>query len=141
MRKSQENLSVNVWLGSKYASGIGFKVEKIYKMSVLTWYGQSRLQKFIIALLFLELIKNMLVSFFHDRGLYQKLTRQLICSANDWTSFYLIGTCAMNDKEGVIFCQVFRCYWQVEYIKTFEKKGNKPKTNNGLLLCCKLKFI
>ena len=51
----------DVLLGSKYTSGIGFAVEKVYKMSIFIWHSQSSLQKFAIAFLFLELIKNMLV--------------------------------------------------------------------------------
>ena len=51
----------DVQLGSKYTSGIGFTVEKVYKMSIFIWYSQSSLQKLAIAFLFLELIKSMLV--------------------------------------------------------------------------------
>ena len=43
LEESQEGFIVDVWLGSKYASGIGFTVEKIYRMSIFIWYGQSRL--------------------------------------------------------------------------------------------------
>ena len=42
----------------QYAPGI---VEKIDRMTIFIWYGQSRLQKFITVSLFLELIENMLV--------------------------------------------------------------------------------
>ena len=34
LEKSQESFTVDFRLGSKYASGIGFTVEKIYRMSV-----------------------------------------------------------------------------------------------------------
>ena len=48
--------------GIKYASGIGFTVEKVYRISIFIWYGQSQFQKFVIAFFFLELIKkNVLV--------------------------------------------------------------------------------
>ena len=57
LRKSQKDLIVDVSLGSKYASGLGFTADKVYRMSD----SQSWLQKFVIAFLFLELIKNMLV--------------------------------------------------------------------------------
>ena len=60
LRKSQESFIVDVRLGSKYTFGVGFKVEKVYKMSIFIWYGQSWLPKFVIAFLFLGLIKNML---------------------------------------------------------------------------------
>ena len=61
LQKSQESSIVDVRLGSKYSSGIGFTVEKVYRMPIFIWYGQSRLQEFVIAFLFLELMKNMLV--------------------------------------------------------------------------------
>ena len=35
LRKSQENFIVDVRLGSKYASGIGFTVEKVHTMSII----------------------------------------------------------------------------------------------------------
>ena len=34
LEKSQENFIVDVWLISKYASAIGFAVEKVYRMSI-----------------------------------------------------------------------------------------------------------
>ena len=34
LRKSQESFIVDVRLSSKYTSGVGFKVEKVYKMSI-----------------------------------------------------------------------------------------------------------
>ena len=45
-----------------------------------------------------------------------------ICSANKWTSFYMIGTSAMNElnKEVVICYVVSCCCCQVKYIQTFE---------------------
>ena len=43
LEESQESFIVDVRLGSKYASGIGFTVEKLYRMSIFIWYGQSRL--------------------------------------------------------------------------------------------------
>ena len=61
LQKSQESFIVDVRLGSKYASSLTLTVEKVYRMLIFIWYVQSRLQKFVIALLFLELIKNMLV--------------------------------------------------------------------------------
>ena len=61
LQKSQKSFIVDVWPGSKYASGKGFTVEKGFRMSIFIWYGQRRLQKFDIAFLFLELIKNMLI--------------------------------------------------------------------------------
>ena len=60
----KKNFIVDVRLGSKYASCIGFTVEKVYRMSIFTWYGQSRLRKFVIVFLFLELIKSMLIKLF-----------------------------------------------------------------------------
>ena len=61
LQKSQESFIVDVLLGSKYASGTGVTVEKVYRMSIFIWYGESWLQKFVIAFLFLESIKNMSV--------------------------------------------------------------------------------
>ena len=60
-RISQESFIVVVRLSSKYASGIGLTIEKVYRLSTFIWYGQSRLQKFIIVFLFLELLKHMLI--------------------------------------------------------------------------------
>ena len=34
LRKSQKIFIVGVWLGSKYASGKNFRVEKVYRMSI-----------------------------------------------------------------------------------------------------------
>ena len=97
MQKSQESFIVDVGLGSNYASGIGFTVENVHRIPIFILYGQNRLQKFIIAFLFLELIKNFLVYLVHVGGLYQKNPSQLTCSGNEWTSFYMIGTSAMNE--------------------------------------------
>ena len=36
LQKSQESFIVDVRLGSKYASSIGFTVEKVYRMSIFT---------------------------------------------------------------------------------------------------------
>ena len=58
LQRSQESFTVDLRLSSKYASGIGFTEEKVYIMSIFIRYGQSRLQKFIIAFLFLELIEK-----------------------------------------------------------------------------------
>ena len=44
-------------------------------------------------------------------------------------------------EKGVICYQPFCCCWQVKYILNFEWKHNKPKANNGLMLCCKLWVI
>ena len=41
-------------LHTKYASGIGFIVEKVYRISLFIWYTQNLLQKFFIAFLFLD---------------------------------------------------------------------------------------
>ena len=46
LQKSQESFIVDVWLGSKYASLVGFTAEEVYRMPIFIWYGQSRLQKF-----------------------------------------------------------------------------------------------
>ena len=61
LEKSKESFTVDFRLGSKYASGIGFTVEKIYRMSVFIWYFRSWIQKHVIAFLFPKLIKSMLV--------------------------------------------------------------------------------
>ena len=61
LQKSQESFIVDVGLVSKCASGIGFTVQKVYRMSIFILYGQSPLQKLVVAFLFLKLIKNMLV--------------------------------------------------------------------------------
>ena len=34
LQNSQESFIIDVRLGSKYASGIGFRVEKVYRMSI-----------------------------------------------------------------------------------------------------------
>ena len=64
LQKSPESFIVDVRRGSKYVSGIGFTVEKVYRLPTFISYGQSRLQKFVTAFLFLEIIKNMLVNSF-----------------------------------------------------------------------------
>ena len=61
LQKPLESFIVDVRLGSKYAFSIGLTVEKVYAMSIFIWYNQGRLQKSVIAFLFLELIKNMFV--------------------------------------------------------------------------------
>ena len=43
LRKSQKNFNVHVRLGSKYASGISFIVEKVFRMSILVLYSQCQL--------------------------------------------------------------------------------------------------
>ena len=58
LQKSQESFIIDAHLGSKYASDRRFTVEKVNRMSTFIWYGQSWLQKFFIAFLFLELIKK-----------------------------------------------------------------------------------
>ena len=58
--KSQQSFIADVRLGSKYASSQGFTLEKVYWMSIFIWCGQGRLQKLVIAFMFLQLIKNML---------------------------------------------------------------------------------
>ena len=59
--KITKSFIADVRLGSIYASGFGFTVEKVYRMSTFISYGQSQLQKHGIAFLFLELMKKMLV--------------------------------------------------------------------------------
>ena len=61
LQKLQESFIVDVWLGSKYTSGIGFTIKfynRFFRMSIFVWYGQKRLQNFFIVFLFLELIKK-----------------------------------------------------------------------------------
>ena len=41
LRKSKRNFTIDVLLGSKYASGISFIVEKVCRMSILALYSQS----------------------------------------------------------------------------------------------------
>ena len=41
LRKSKRNFTIDVRLGSKYASGISFIVEKVCRMSILALYSQS----------------------------------------------------------------------------------------------------
>ena len=38
-----------------------------------------------------------IIQLFHDGGLYHKETRPLIWRANQWTSFYMIGTFVMKE--------------------------------------------
>ena len=90
LQKWQVSFIIDIRLGFKYTSRVGFTVEKVYRMSIFIWYGQSRLQKFIICFLFLELIKNRSVWLFHDGSLDHKETSPLTCSTNKWTSLYMI---------------------------------------------------
>ena len=62
LQKSEESVIVDVRLGSKYASGIGFAIKfynRFFRMSIFIWYDQSRLQEFFIAFLFFELIRKL----------------------------------------------------------------------------------
>ena len=51
LRKSQKHFIVDNRLAPKYASDIGFTLEKIYRMSIFVWCSQIRLQQFVIAFL------------------------------------------------------------------------------------------
>ena len=61
LQKSQENFFGDARLGSKFTSGIGFTVGKLYRMSNLSDMVKVDFQKFVIAFLFFELIKDILV--------------------------------------------------------------------------------
>ena len=45
LQKPQKKNIIDVRLGFKYASGLGFTVERVYRMQIVIWYSQSRLQK------------------------------------------------------------------------------------------------
>ena len=45
---------------------------------------------------FMGLIHSHAIKFFHDGGPYHIETSPLICSANQWTGFYMVGTSAMK---------------------------------------------
>ena len=47
------------------------------------------------------------LKFFHDGGPYHIETNPLICSANQWTGFYMIGTSVMKELK-IRFCYVAR---------------------------------
>ena len=38
---------------------------------------------------------------FHNRGPYHIETNPLICSANQWTGFYMIGSCVIKELRGL----------------------------------------
>ena len=114
LQKSLESFIVDVQLGSKYASGICFTVEKVYRMLIFIWYGQSRLQKFVIAFLFLKLIKKLVGLALSD----------LLCK---WMNYFLYDKYLRHERvneEAVNCCQVFCCCWQVKYI---QKRLNKTQ--------------
>ena len=58
LRKLQKSFVLDVWPCSKYTSGVGFTVEKVFRMSIYVWYYQSLLQKIVFDFLFLEFIKT-----------------------------------------------------------------------------------
>ena len=43
-----------------------------------------------------------IVNFFHDGGRYHIETSPLICSANQWTDFYMITASVMKELNSVV---------------------------------------
>ena len=64
LRKSQKSFIVDVRLGSKYASGVSFIVERFAECQYLSYIAKvnfAKVKNLSLIFLFLELIKNMLV--------------------------------------------------------------------------------
>ena len=99
MHRTYTNIWWTFWIGSECTYDLGFTKEKFYRMSILIWYGQSRLQNFFIAFLFLELIKKYVSLRLSWRSSLPERNQSssLICSTNEWTSFNMIGTSAMDE--------------------------------------------
>ena len=45
------------------------------------------------------MIKDVLLLIFHDGGPYHIKASSLICSANQWTGFYMVGTSVMKESN------------------------------------------
>ena len=91
LQKSRESLIVDVRLGSKYTSGIGFTIEKVYRVSTFIWYGQSQLKKSVFAFSFLKLIKTCSFnSFMMEASIIKKPVHWFAlynrCSRHEWVN-------------------------------------------------------
>ena len=58
------------------------------------------------------LITHFQIKIFHDGGLYHIKTIPLICIANQWTGFYMIGSSVMKElmtdnEHKTLFCKSF----------------------------------
>ena len=125
LQKSLESFIVNVQLGCKYASGIGFTVEKVYRMLIFIWYGQSRLQKFVIAFFFLSLIKK------------------TCWFSSFWFALQMNELVLRHERvnEEVVNCyQVFCCCWQVKYIQKRLNKNTISQKRITVITAQKMKF-
>ena len=105
-------------IGSKYASGIGFTVEEVYRISIFIWYGKSWLQKFVITFLLLGLIKktSWFNSFMTEVSVIKKPVYWFALKMNVLVSTWYVTPLRRFSKESVICYQVFCCCWQVKYI-------------------------
>ena len=129
MQKSRESFVVDVCLNFKYAFGIGFTVENVYRMSVFIWYGQRRLKKFVIVFLFLELIKTCWFnSFMTEVSIIKKPVRWFALQINDR---YLRHEWV--NEEGVIFYQDFLAAYKLNTFKLLNKITINP--NRIMVLC------
>ena len=54
-----------------------------------------------------DIFEKVLSKLFHDRGSYQIETSPLICSANQWTGFYMMGPYVIKAKEKQTEAMVF----------------------------------
>ena len=70
--------------------------------------------------------KIFLNELFHDLGPNFTETSQLICSANQWTGFYMTGTCVMKElmtaTNGWIL-PIHSCYWLLEKTQALLSKA------------------
>ena len=58
------------------------------------------------------MIKDVLLLIFHDGGPYHIKASSLICSANQWTGFYMVGTSVKKELRGIR--QLYKS-WEVWY--------------------------
>ena len=88
LQKWQVSFIIDIRLGFKYTSRVGFTVEKVYRMSIFIWYGQSRLQKFVIAFLFLELKPCWFNSFMTEFSIIKKPVHWFALQMNGLVSIW-----------------------------------------------------
>ena len=58
LRKSQKSVTIDVLNTTKYTSGIGFTIEKVYRMWIFIWNSQSRFQDLSLPYLVSQITKK-----------------------------------------------------------------------------------
>ena len=87
-----------------------------------------------------EIDANTLLIFFklfYDGWPYHTETSPLICRANQWTSFYMIGTSVMKELRYALikssFCPIFFLLWEFSLVVTL--LGSQGKQSFLVVLC------